>query len=766
MEKKIDVSKKISKVKKIMDKVRELLNDIYLGEKTYNKITGKLVNASRVFIVSTRKFMADGCPTKASSIAYTSIISLIPTLTVVLTIYSVFSGVGDKKEEIFSNITRLMIEHNIKLDLAPILDTIASLIENAGKIGGIGAIIMIFSATALLRTMEQSLNDIFNIEKARSILLKIIYYWAALSLGPIIVISGTTLATQFTSIFSSPDFKSAYISDDSKVWVVGGMGEIMYTDTSKIALTQLPLYTIDFDNQKFFQYDLQQKKFIEEDFKIEESEFKNFRFNDIQFIKNRGWIVGKDGIVLITKDEGKTWQLYKFGSFYFNDVRMVDSLNGFIACENGYLLSTNDGGNSWSVTQWNDIRTDMNSMAFYRDHGIICGDNGIILTTEDRGKTWDVQNIDEARRKKRYVNLNNSYFINDEKVVLIGDEGTILISNDGGKTWKKKKFLERNYHAIYFADSERGYIAGEKGEFITTIDGGETWQRSKISRHTINKILPQQGSLWAIGDMGFVKKSGDNGKTWNGIQGGNFVLYLLNFLTPFLSIWLLFLLIYIVLPNMKIPFKPAAIGAAFTSIVWVIFILSFGVYVKSFAKGTLAIYGALASIPIFLLMVYASSIIVLYGAEVSYTLMHPHTYRNIKKAKKEKKEVNLFYGISILHHIYDKFEKGKGSTSFNELLKITSNKSEDVDHFIDIFKKEKLVIETDEGDLIPANSSKNIVLSDLIGMIHDVSLTVPGVGASPDKLKKFMDDLFSKMRASKDDIMNGITLGEVIAKAG
>lgn len=172
MVKKINIRERVAKIKTLPNKTRELLNNVYTGKNPHNKGINKLMNASKVFIVATRKFLADACPTKASSIAYTAIVSLIPTLTVLITFLSIFSGVGDKKEEILKNITMFMLDHNIKLNIEPIIEALSSLIDNAGKIGGVGAIIMVFSATALLRTMESSLNEIWNVEKSRPNLFK------------------------------------------------------------------------------------------------------------------------------------------------------------------------------------------------------------------------------------------------------------------------------------------------------------------------------------------------------------------------------------------------------------------------------------------------------------------------------------------------------------------------------------------------------------------------------------------------------------------
>src|SRR6056297_1393039 len=208
-----------TRIDQMKEKIKIFLDEIYLGEHTYNLIYTKLINAVKVFIVASRKFVKDDCPTKASSIAYTTIISLIPTLTVALTFFSVFYGVGDKKDELFRRITLFMIEHNIKLNIDPFIQTITSLIENAGKIGGVGAVVLIFSATAVLRTLEKSLNDIWKVKKSRSIFMKIIFYWAALTLGPLMLIAGTTVATKISTAFSAPQYFAMSHSNNNH-WVV------------------------------------------------------------------------------------------------------------------------------------------------------------------------------------------------------------------------------------------------------------------------------------------------------------------------------------------------------------------------------------------------------------------------------------------------------------------------------------------------------------------------------------------------------------------
>ncbi len=764
---KIKKIKNILNIKNIINFLKKTIDEIYSGERTYNrKISQKLVNAYKVFYAASKKFLEDDCFTKASAVAYTTLLSLIPMLTVILTFYSFFSGVSDKKAEVFTQITSFMIDHNIRLDIDPILEALSSLIENQGKIGGIGAAILIFSATAVLRIIDKSLNDIWNIKTGRTIFLKIIYFWTALSLGPVLIISGSAFANQITSMLSSPNYNSAVLSRDGKIWAVGSKASIIYSDQSGKEFIPLLMSKIDFNNQEVYSFNENDKTFIKQEYRIEEIEFNKSEFRNIQFINDHGWIIGKNGLLLFTNDSGRSWNLRKFGSFGFNDIHMLDQNKGFIVADNGYILSTNDGWQQLEVKDWQDITVNLKSMAFRRNTGIITGERGLIITTNNTGKSWEYKYIPETKLKKKYVNINYIYFISENRVLLACDEGIILSSNDaGGQSWEKKKFFDNNYYAACFVDGLRGYAAGSRGIVISTADGGQNWYKRTSTISRINALLIKDGVIWAFGDNGIKLKSVDDGKSWEGEKWKNRILYITNFFAPFIYIWLLFLLVYKFFPNTKIPFKPASIGAVFTATIWVIFIMLFEFYVKAFATGSMAVYGALAAIPLFLLMVYSSILIVLYGAEVSYTLMHPNTYLKLRKIIKDKKDVHIYYGISVLYFIYKKFESGKGSTSFRELLKISSNSEDEVNYFIGIFKEEKYIAESDSG-LSPANSSKNINLSDIISLIHDVSLFVPGVISSRDKLKKLMEDIFDKIKKSKEGIIKNITLADLIDRAG
>ncbi|MCX8122748.1 MAG: YihY family inner membrane protein [Spirochaetes bacterium] len=748
-----------NKISELRNFIIQIINQIYRGEEAFNWLTTKIINTVKVFIVASRKFMKDDCLTKSSSIAYTTIVSLIPTLAVVLTIYSIFSGVGDKKDELFRQITLFLIEHNIKVNVDPFFQTISTLIDNAAKIGGIGAVVLAFSATAVLRTLEKSLNDIFRVSKQRSMFLKVIYYWAALTLGPIMIIAATAVATQISSTLSAPHLNAIAHYNNSH-YVVGNKATILFNNKDDLNFTELPIEKIDFDNQHVYSYNPGDKQFKAEEFRIELIEYKRTKFSDIAFVGQKGFIIGDNGIILKSNDAGKSWLIEKWGNFSFNDIAMVDDTTGFIAANDGYLLKTNDAGKTWNVIDWENVTSNLNAISFYKDKGIIVGDRSYVITTTDRGKTWKIQQLAEGKYKKNYLNFNNVQIIDDTNVIIVADEGFYLTSSKNFTVWTAHKFKDSNLYAVYFMNSSEGFMAGEKADIFFTADGGEKWTIRKLKGERVNELSLYNNLLWAIGNNSFLMLSKDMGTTWQGLKGSSILVYLLNFFAPFFFIWILFLMCYMILPNTKVPLRPAAIGASFTSAVWVIFILLFIVYIKAFAKSTFAIYGALAAFPIFLLVVYSSAVIILYGAEISYVLMNPLSYKYLNRALKDKKDIHVYSAIALLHYIYKKFESGKGACSFQELLPMTLNDVDVLDMFIELFIKEKFITHTEDFGIIPANASKNITIAKIIDTIYSISLDIPA--AKQDKLKSYLADLFKEMKQSIESIVQNKTLADVI----
>jgi len=95
----------------------------------------------------------------------------------------------------------------------------------------------------------------------------------------------------------------------------------------------------------------------------------------------------------------------------------------------------------------------------------------------------------------------------------------------------------------------------------------------------------------------------------------------INFLSifPYLIIWGLFFITYIISANTKIETKAAAISSFLASLVWYIS-KSLFVYYVIYSKTYLTIYGSLSVILFFFLWIYISWIIFLYGLKICYII--------------------------------------------------------------------------------------------------------------------------------------------------
>jgi len=126
---------------------------------------------------------------------------------------------------------------------------------------------------------------------------------------------------------------------------------------------------------------------------------------------------------------------------------------------------------------------------------------------------------------------------------------------------------------------------------------------------------------------------------------------------PYLSIWLLFTIIYIVLPNTKVKFRYALIAGIIAGTVALIFqALYRDLQIGVMRWGTL--YGTIAFIPLFLMWLQITWLIVLMGAELSFA------YQNIENYEFEENALNLSHNnkriltLLICYHIIKNFEEG------------------------------------------------------------------------------------------------------------
>ncbi len=143
-------------------------------------------------------FVQDECTYIASALAFTSLLALVPLMSVGLAIFSsfpVFQGfVKPLQEFIFSNFVPATGDI--------ILNYLVQFTTQASKMSIFGILFLMCTALLMLFTIEQAMNKIWRVNSGRHGINAFLSYWAVLSLTPIMIglsiaISSYLLSTPF-----------------------------------------------------------------------------------------------------------------------------------------------------------------------------------------------------------------------------------------------------------------------------------------------------------------------------------------------------------------------------------------------------------------------------------------------------------------------------------------------------------------------------------------------------------------------------------------
>ena len=134
-------------------------------------------------------------PSVASALAFTTLLALVPLLTVMFAILSMFPFFVEWRDE---------IETLLYSNLAPATgDAVQTYLREfagqAGSLTGLGLAGLLVTALLLLSTIEDAFNQIWSVAKGRTLSQRLLLYWAMLTLGPILMVISIAVTTYLGS---------------------------------------------------------------------------------------------------------------------------------------------------------------------------------------------------------------------------------------------------------------------------------------------------------------------------------------------------------------------------------------------------------------------------------------------------------------------------------------------------------------------------------------------------------------------------------------
>lgn len=142
-----------------------------------------LIKTLRVFLLAIRGFAEDKCTLRASSLTFYTLISIVPTLAMALAIAKGFGLRHLLEKELIMKFQGQ--EEVIKW----IINFSGSLLESikGGVLAGVGTIVLLWAVIKVLSQIELSFNEIWKIQKSRSLWRKFSDYFAVMFLSPIFI---------------------------------------------------------------------------------------------------------------------------------------------------------------------------------------------------------------------------------------------------------------------------------------------------------------------------------------------------------------------------------------------------------------------------------------------------------------------------------------------------------------------------------------------------------------------------------------------------
>lgn len=154
------------------------------------------------------RLLHDRINVNAGYLAYITLLSIVPMLTVLLSVLSSFSIFAD----VGNTIQDFVITHFVPAAGDAVKSALLEFIGNTGKMTAVGGAFLFVAALMLISNIDKNLNYIWRVTKKRRAVFSFSMYWMILTLGPILVGASIAVTSYVTSltVIDNQVFSSAY----------------------------------------------------------------------------------------------------------------------------------------------------------------------------------------------------------------------------------------------------------------------------------------------------------------------------------------------------------------------------------------------------------------------------------------------------------------------------------------------------------------------------------------------------------------------------
>ena len=142
-----------------------------------------------------RRFREERCLQIASSLTFTTLLAMVPIITVTLTLISAFPVF----RELLQHVQQFLVQNMLPESAATLTGYAEQFADNAARLTAVGIAFLFVTAMIVLLTIDRAFNQIWRVPRPRTTVQRIFIYWALLTVGPLLVGASLSLTSWLVS---------------------------------------------------------------------------------------------------------------------------------------------------------------------------------------------------------------------------------------------------------------------------------------------------------------------------------------------------------------------------------------------------------------------------------------------------------------------------------------------------------------------------------------------------------------------------------------
>ena len=147
------------------------------------------------------EFQADHCFVRASSLAFNTLLALVPLLAFVFALFTAFGNLAQIQEQL----QRFLLEIFLPTKQEEILAYLDQFVSNTSALGAVGLLIFAVTSILLLNTINENINAIWGSKSRRNFISKFTTYTSVIIFGSLLIAVSFALTRSVRTIFHIGD---------------------------------------------------------------------------------------------------------------------------------------------------------------------------------------------------------------------------------------------------------------------------------------------------------------------------------------------------------------------------------------------------------------------------------------------------------------------------------------------------------------------------------------------------------------------------------